>query len=206
MMVRPQRRKLQLFPTPLRRTDRRVSGRAYSWSSPAPVDTALRGVSAIAGTGTFWVGLAALMFITGPDGRRAARRGLLSLGVASGLVNLLVKRIIREHRPHGHGFRHRRKPGTVPSSAAFPSGHSATAAAFAAGIWFADHRRGAVVVPIAATVAYSRLHLGRHWFLDVLSSSLAGTGVAALLHLAHHSLPHRNEPANQAPRTGAPNT
>lgn len=138
MMVRPQRRKLQLFPTPLRRTDRRVSGRAYSWSSPAPVDTALRGVPAIAGTGTFWVGLAALMFITGPDGRRAARRGLLSLGVASGLVNL--------------------KPGTVPSSAAFPSGHSATAAAFAAGIWFADHRRGAVVVPIAATVAYSKVH------------------------------------------------
>jgi membrane-associated phospholipid phosphatase len=108
---------------------------------------------------------------------------VLSLGTASGLVNLLVKRVIREHRPRGHGFRHHRKPGMVPASAAFPSGHSATAAAFAAGVWFADRRRGAVVIPIAATVAYSRLHLGQHWFLDVLTGTLTGTGIAALFRL-----------------------
>jgi undecaprenyl-diphosphatase len=168
----------------VRRTDRRVSGRAYSWPSPAPVDTALRGLSETAGTSRFWIGLAAALFVTGRDGRRASLRGLLSLGVASGLVNLVAKRAIREHRPHGHGFRHRRKPGMVPSSAAFPSGHSATAAAFAAGVWLTDRRRGAVVVPIAALVAYSRLHLGQHWFLDIVTGTLTGTGIAALLRLA----------------------
>ncbi len=182
-MVRPKRRKLQVFPRRLRRTDRHLSSRAYSWPSPAPVDAALRTLSGIAGTSWFWVGLAGAVFITGRDGRRAALRGLLSLGTASGLVNLLVKRIVREHRPHGHGFRHRRIPGTVPSSAAFPSGHSATAAAFAAGIWFTDHRRGAVIVPIAATVAYSRLHLGQHWILDIITGTLTGTAIAALLRL-----------------------
>jgi membrane-associated phospholipid phosphatase len=182
-MVRPKRRKLQVLPAPLRRTDRHVSGRAYSWPSPAPVDIALRGLSGIAGTSRFWFGLAAVLFLTGRAGRRSALGGMLSLATASGLVNLLVKRVVREHRPHGHGFRHRRRPGAVPSSAAFPSGHSASAAAFAAGVFFADRRRGAVVVPIAATVAYSQLHLGQHWFLDVVTGSLAGTGIAALLRL-----------------------
>lgn len=104
-------------------------------------------------------------------------------------MNLLVKRVVREHRPHGRGFRHRRKPGTAPSSAAFPSGHRATAAAFAAGVWFADRRRGAVIIPIAATVAYSRLHLGQHWFLDIITGSLTETGLAALLRRAPF---HRN--------------
>ena len=186
-MVRPKRRKLQVFPRRLRHVDRHASGRAYSWPSPAPVNTVLRGLSSIAGTSWFWIGLAGSVFITGRDGRRAALRGLLSLGTASGLVNLLVKRAIREHRPHGRGFRHRRKPGMVPSSAAFPSGHSATAAAFAAGVWFADRRRGAVIVPIAATVAYSRLHLGQHWFLDIITGTITGTGTAALLQFLHRS-------------------
>jgi membrane-associated phospholipid phosphatase len=75
----------------------------------------------------------------------------------------------------------------VPSSAAFPSGHSASAAAFAAGVWFADRRRGNIVVPIAAVVAYSRLHLGQHWFLDVVTGSVAGTGIAALLRFIRRS-------------------
>jgi undecaprenyl-diphosphatase len=180
-MVRPKRRKVQIFPAPIRRADRRVSRRAYSWPSPAPINTALRALSEIAGTSTFWLSLAGALFLTGRAGRRASLRGLLSMGVASGLVNLLVKRAVREHRPHGHGFRHRRKPGMVPSSAAFPSGHSATAAAFAAGVWFADHRRGAVIVPISATVAYSRLHLGQHWFLDIITGAVSGTGIAAAL-------------------------
>lgn len=192
-MVHPKHRKLQVFPRPIRRADRHLSSRAYSWPSPASVDLALRALSSIAGTSWFWVGLAGAVFVTGRDGRRAACRGLFSLGTASGLVNLLVKRVVREHRPHGHGFRHRRKPGTVPSSAAFPSGHSATAAAFAAGVWFADHRRGAVVVPIAATVAYSRLHLGQHWFLDIITGTLTGTAIAAVLRLVRR--PNRSNAA-----------
>ncbi|WP_442855012.1 phosphatase PAP2 family protein [Curtobacterium sp. Leaf261] len=181
-MVRPKRRKWQVFPGWLRRTDRAVSGRAYSWPSPRPADVALRGLSDVPGSFAFWLGLGAAVFITGRTGRRAAAQGLLSLGVSSGVVNLLVKRVIREHRPHGRGFRHRRKPGTVPASAALPSGHSATAAAFAAGVWLADRRRGAVIVPVAATVAYSRLHLGQHWFSDIMAGSAVGVAVAVILH------------------------
>jgi hypothetical protein len=59
--------------------DRRVSGGAYSWPSPAPVDAALWSLSGIAGTFWFWIGLAGAVFITGRNGRHAAFRGVLSL-------------------------------------------------------------------------------------------------------------------------------
>src|SRR5690606_10617506 len=67
-----------------------------------------------------------------------------------------------------------------PTSGSFPSGHSASAAAFAAGVAFESPRVGATIAPLAAGVAYSRLHTGAHWLSDVVGGAAIGAGVAWL--------------------------
>ena len=41
-------------------------------------------------------------------------------------------------------------------------------------------RAGAVVGPVAAAVAYSRLHVGAHWLSDVIGGVMIGASVALL--------------------------
>lgn len=67
-----------------------------------------------------------------------------------------------------------------PSSGAFPSGHSASAAAFATGIALESPGIGLAVAPVAAAVAYSRLHTGAHWLSDVLGGVALGAAVAVV--------------------------
>lgn len=174
---------MRLLPRTVRRFDRRVSDAVYSWPSPKPVDDALQFLSRTAGSSKFWLLLAAALALTGQPGRRAARRGLLALGTASGIVNLLAKGPIGAHRPHGHGYRHHRHPGTVPSSASLPSGHSASAAGFITAVWLVSPICGAAIAPVAGAAAYARLHLGQHWFIDIAAGTLAGATTAALLRL-----------------------
>ena len=68
----------------------------------------------------------------------------------------------------------------MPSSRSFPSGHSATAFAFATGL---GHVSPAAAVPLhalAALVAYSRVHTGVHYPADVLAGAVMGTALAQL--------------------------
>lgn len=55
-----------------------------------------------------------------------------------------------------------------PHTTSFPSGHSASAAAFATGVALESTRYGAVVAPVAAGVAFSRVYVGVHFPGDVL--------------------------------------
>ena len=68
----------------------------------------------------------------------------------------------------------------MPASASFPSGHAASAFAFATGV---GHVLPAVGVPLralAALVAYSRVHTGVHYPGDVVAGALVGSGLAQL--------------------------
>ena len=76
----------------------------------------------------------------------------------------------------------------MPISTAFPSGHSATAFAFATGV---GHVLPAASIPLqglAALVAYSRVHAGVHYPADVVGGALAGT---VLAQLTTHALDRR---------------
>jgi undecaprenyl-diphosphatase len=69
----------------------------------------------------------------------------------------------------------------VPASTAFPSGHAASAFAFAYAI--GGHLPG-LAVPVrllAAAVAYSRVHTGVHYPGDVVIGSVTGAGTAAMV-------------------------
>ncbi|MDQ4137276.1 MAG: phosphatase PAP2 family protein, partial [Actinomycetota bacterium] len=105
---------------------------------------------------------------------------MASLTVASILANLVGKQVFGGDRPLLKDVpigRHLRKQPTSPS---FPSGHSASAAAFATGVALESTAAGGAIAPVAAGVAYSRLHTGAHWLSDVIGGIALGAGVATI--------------------------
>jgi len=65
----------------------------------------------------------------------------------------------------------------LPGSFSFPSGHSASAFAFATGVGLEEPWLFLPILPLAAGVAYSRVHLRVHYPFDVLVGAAIGTGM-----------------------------
>lgn len=90
-------------------------------------------------------------------------------------VNLAVEGLkYATHRTRPDGDTRRR-------NSSFPSSHAANAFAVA---WVVSRRwrpGGALLFALAATVAFSRLYLNRHWFADVTTGALLGVGIALLV-------------------------
>ncbi len=154
--------------------DRAVYQAIASVPTPA-LDRAARRLSNSANNSRLWLGIAAALALTGPSGRRAAVRGVLAIGVTSALVNLGMKGLAERHRPDraGAGVPEQRQVA-MPASTSFPSGHAASAFAFATAIsrdcpWLAI---GAQF--LAGAVAYSRVHTGVHYPGDTIAGALIG--------------------------------
>ena len=146
---------------------------------PQPLDIALRAITTAANHGVLWFGVAGVAAALGRRPRRGAIRGIASLGAASLLSNSVVKPLVGRRRPDAARTDAARRIGRVPWTSSFPSGHSASAAAFATGLALEFPPAGLVVAPLAAAVAYSRVHVGVHYPSDVVTG--AGIGVAAAL-------------------------
>ncbi|MGW3543157.1 phosphatase PAP2 family protein [Nocardia niigatensis] len=129
--------------------------------------------------GRLWFVTAGAMSATGDRrARRAALRGALSVPVASAIANLLGKRVFRRARPAGAGIPPIRRVVRQPVTTGFPSGHAASAAAFATAVAFEAPTSLAVpVAVVASAVAMSRVVAGVHYPSDVLAG--AGLGIAA---------------------------
>jgi undecaprenyl-diphosphatase len=78
----------------------------------------------------------------------------------------------------------------MPRSASFPSGHSASAFAFATAVGAEIPPLGLPLRMLAATVAYSRVHGGAHYPADVVAGSLIGGAAAAFVARAPRRSPH----------------
>lgn len=156
--------------------------------TPTPaLDRAMARLSHAADYSRLSIASAAFLALArGPAGRRAAAHGLTALGATSALVNLAVKPLGRRRRPDRAGVQvpaDRHVP--MPRSTSFPSGHAASAFAFATGVAHALPSAGVPLRGLAALVAYSRVHTGVHYPGDAVAGALVGTVVAQL---ATHAL------------------
>ncbi|AQS66630.1 bifunctional phosphatase PAP2/diacylglycerol kinase family protein [Streptomyces pactum] len=149
---------------------------ARTWPGADPL---LPRLSRSANHGVLWFAAAAALAASRtPRARRAAARGLASLSLASLAINTLGKRSVRRTRPVLDPVPLVRQLKRQPITTSFPSGHAASAAAFATGVALESPAWGAAVAPVAAAVALSRVYTGVHFPSDVLAGAALGAGAA----------------------------
>jgi undecaprenyl-diphosphatase len=140
-------------------------------------DRSLRQLSNSANRSMLWFAIAGVIaMLGGRAGRRAALRGIVSIAITSTLVNLPLKYLARRERP-ASSRRDGPPPVSMPGSFSFPSGHSASAFAFVTGVGVEEPWLLLPILPLAAGVAYSRVHLRVHYPFDVLVGAAIGTGM-----------------------------
>jgi len=155
--------------------DQRAYDAVAGWSSPA-LDVPLREVSRFANFSKPWLLTAGVLALAGgPAGRRAAVTGIAAIAATSLVVNQPMKLASNRTRPD------REQSGVprgrwirMPDSTSFPSGHSASAAAFAVAV---GDILPALRLPIraaASVVAFSRVYTGVHYPGDVLVGASVG--------------------------------
>ena len=181
----------------LRRLGRvdRAAYRTVSEMSTPWLDTPLRLVSDFANFSKPWLTTAAVLaLVGGPRGRRAAASGVAAIAVTSFVVNQPMKLIGDRRRPD------RQQVGVpedrwvpMPESTSFPSGHSASAAAFAVSVGDALPALRMPLRAAASVVAFSRVYTGVHYPGDVL----VGVAVGALLGRTTSKLAKRIRPARR---------
>jgi membrane-associated phospholipid phosphatase len=150
-------------------------------ATPTPaLDEPMRRLSRAADRSKLNLAAAAVLAVAGGrDGRAAARAGVVSLAAASVVVNAVAKPLARRRRPERDvhavpAARHVR----MPTSRSLPSGHSASAFAFATAAGQVLPYSGAPLRLLAVTVAYSRVHTGVHYPGDVIAGALLGATIA----------------------------
>jgi undecaprenyl-diphosphatase len=158
----------------------RVVYAAVAGTTTPTLDRGLRRLSDSANHSGLWFGIAAALAFLGPRGRRAAIGGACAIGVTSAIVNLGAKTTLVRGRPDRAAAevaasRHVR----MPTSTSFPSGHAASAFAFATAVGDVLPPASVPLHALATGVAYSRVHTGVHYPGDVVAGSLIGGLVGA---------------------------
>ncbi|CBH48376.1 putative diacylglycerol kinase family protein [Prescottella equi 103S] len=179
------------------RTDR-ILMRLSADLPPSGFDGGLRTLSNAANHSVLWMGVAAGMGLAGGRARRAAVRGVLAVAGASALSNAVLKPVFPRRRPPAGTPEFTVRRGLpAPRSSSFPSGHSASAAAFATAVALEYPAAGVALAPLAAAVAYSRVHTGVHWPSDIAVG--AGVGAAVALATRRWWAVRDEEPATLGP-------
>ncbi|MCY0939357.1 phosphatase PAP2 family protein [Streptomyces sp. H34-S4] len=98
--------------------------------------------------------------------------------VAAFLADTAVKSVFREQRPCQtlHTLTLEACPPLGDWS--FPSNHAAIAAAAATALWLTDRRLGAIAIPAALLMAFSRVWVGAHYPHDTLIGLALGAALA----------------------------
>jgi membrane-associated phospholipid phosphatase len=160
-----------------------VAAYAAIASTPTPAtDAAFRRLSHAANHSRLWLGCSALLAAFGGNrGRRAAENGLASIGLTSAVVNLVLKPLGNRRRPERQLYEVPiARQVAMPQSTSWPSGHSASAFAFASGVGAAWPQVGIPVTFLASLVAYSRVHVGVHYPSDTIAGTACGVALGPI--------------------------
>ena len=158
-------------------SDHRVFTIVADYHSP-PLDRVLPGLSVAASYSRIWIVISALLVVFGDRrGRIAAGEGLLSVAITSFLANLVLKRAVPRQRPQAPVPEARELPD--PESSSFPSGHTASGAAFSSAVGHVMPQLWAPLNALAAVIGFSRVYTGVHHPSDVAAGWLLGKAVAA---------------------------
>jgi undecaprenyl-diphosphatase len=123
--------------------------------------------------GLIWLLAALILYLSGPQNRRASFLMLLAVLCSFILGEEILKHIFQRPRPFLslEGVNLLVAP---PGSFSFPSGHAANA--FAASLVIARkiHRLAWPALLLAVIMAFSRVYVGVHYPLDILGGALLG--------------------------------
>jgi diacylglycerol kinase family enzyme/membrane-associated phospholipid phosphatase len=173
-----QRRVRRLVPAPVRRADLTLFRRVASARIPV-LGPPLPRLSRAANRSGLWLAIAAgLAAVGGRRGRRAAWRGVLAIAATSASTNLPAKLLTGRERPDLSVVPEVRHLARVPTSTSFPSGHAASAFAFATAVGIELPRLRLPLFGLAGAVAFSRVYTGVHYPGDVLAGAATGSGIA----------------------------
>ncbi|MCX5044787.1 phosphatase PAP2 family protein [Aldersonia sp. NBC_00410] len=162
----------------LQELDMQAFDRVSSSHSPL-LDATLPRLTRTADHSVLWASVAAALIASNnPRLTHAARRGLLSIAATSFTANFVAKQLLPRDRPDRSRVPLARLARRIPTSPSFPSGHSASAAAFAFSVGREVPELAVPIGLLAGAVAYSRIYTGVHYPGDVLAGIALGGAVA----------------------------
>jgi membrane-associated phospholipid phosphatase len=165
----------------LGRWDRRAYKAVAGMTTPL-LDEPMRLVSRVADYSKPWLATAAVLAaVGGRTGRRVALTGVVAVAATSFVVNQPMKLAGWRARPDRLTLRvpvPRWVP--MPASTSFPSGHAASAAAFAGAVGEAMPRLSLPLGVAAAAVCFSRVYTGVHYPGDVVVGAATGAVIGRL--------------------------
>ena len=158
----------------------RVVAEAVSKTPTPTLDPIIRRFSRASDYKGLWLATSAVISVfDGRRGRQAAFRCLVSVGVTSVIADYVAKFAFQRARPAA-SLTPQERVGRRPTSSSFPSGHTASAFAFATTFGREYPLLQLPITALAAAVGYSRVHTGVHYPSDVLAGAVIGSGTAAL--------------------------
>ena len=155
--------------------NRRESAFVERYVPAGPPPTPLLVLNVAANGSRLWFGIAALLALRAAL-RRAAIEGVVAALLAAGVTQVVNRLVGRPRPPADHPAR--RAMPRQPVTPAFPSSHTAVAAAFTTAVARREPGLGAVLTPLALTLAYGRVRLRAHWPTDVLGGAVLGIAAA----------------------------
>lgn len=174
--------------------DRSVFDSVASWHSPV-LDRIMPGLAVGASYSRIWMGIAAMLAVFGgAKGRRTAVEGMVAVGVTSFLANVVLKGLTRRARPIDPVPEERSL--VKPDSSSFPSGHTASSAAFSGVVGRAYPALWLPINALAGAIGFSRVYTGVHYPGDVLGGWLLGKSVSFAVNRVGRRIGARSDPSH----------